>query len=45
MSVDKLKTEFFSHAKHLSQRRIEKARIKLLSVSVVEKIINGKFFF
>ena len=46
MSVDKLKTEYFSHAKHLSERRIEKAKeFSSLVTQWLKKLSMGNFIF
>ena len=46
MSVDKLKTEYFSHAKHLSERRIEKAKeLSSFSTQWLKKLSMGNFVF
>ena len=46
MSVDKLKTEYFSHAKHLSERRIEKAKeFSSLVTQWLKKLSMGNFVF
>ena len=46
MSVDKLKTEYFSHAKHLSKRRIEKAKeFSSLVTQWLKKLSMGNFIF
>ena len=45
MSVDKLKTEYFSHAKHLSERRIEKAKeFSSLVTQWLKKLSMGILF-
>ena len=46
MSVDKLKTEYFSHAKHLSKRRVEKAKeFSSLVTQWLKKLSMGNFIF
>ena len=46
MSVDKLKTEYFSHAKHLSERRTEKAKeLSSLVTQWLKKLSMGNFVF
>ena len=46
ISVDKLKTEYFSHAKHLSERRAEKAKeFSSLVTQWLKKLSMGNFVF
>ena len=46
MSVNKLKTEYFSHAKHLSKRRAEKAKeFSSLVTQWLKKLSMGNFIF
>jgi len=46
MSVNKLKTEYFSHAKHLSKRRVEKAKeFSSLVTQWLKKLSMGNFIF